>query len=543
MLDVEGSALSNPRYTFSSPRTNLDRLQYQRPSFWYLARHCAHSKFDRRRLFRLHSLVYRRTSAGYQLRGFFTERPDALEVGSCETGIIDAIGLFVTVEADGFTGEVFSDPILIRSGCPLEEALAQHTHVTLFDLQFPGARDADVIVEDRTRPISTEFMPPTSRVKVELDEPYGGIIRIALEAVGDAVLTSSRWLTTAPISADLRRASASFTHMFLFDAGAAADESFGDDTVDEFTFNVGSKKVASFGIALGEEDTVAPTGSVSAPAITSPVAQHFFNVTYRDESGIDLASLGDNDLRITDPSGAPLNAEFVEVSSATAGAITVRYAVNGPGGSWDSTDPQGTYVIRSQTNGVLDNAGLALPTGNLGNFRVDIPPPVIADSSSPTASASVSDIISALTRHSFTVTYRDDRELNSASIGNGDVVVRSPTGTQLNASFVEIVSSNATSATARYSVAGPGGQWDADDTQGTYTVRSQANQVSDTSGNSLPAAAIGTFRVAIPPPTPVDNIPPTAVVAASPIDSVRDQHYVCSHVPRREWNRFQINRR
>ena len=111
--------------------------------------------------------------------------------------------------------------------------------------------------------------------------------------------------------------------MFLFDARAAAQESFGDDTIDEFTFNVGSKKIASFGIALGEEDAVAPTGTVSAPAITSPAAQHFFNVTYQDDSGIDLASLGDNDLRITGPSGASLNVDFVEVKESRKQRISL----------------------------------------------------------------------------------------------------------------------------------------------------------------------------------------------------------------------------
>ena len=52
---------------------------------------------------------------------------------------------------------------------------------------------------------------------------------------------------------------------------------------------------------------------------------------------------------------------------------------------------------------------------------------------------------------------------------------------------------------ARYAIAGPGGSWDAADAQGTYTIRSRANQVTDIVGNALPVRDIGTFVVTISP--------------------------------------------
>src|SRR5205823_5453178 len=45
-----------------------------------------------------------------------------------------------------------------------------------------------------------------------------------------------------------------------------------------------------------------------------------------------------------------------------------------------------------------------------------------------------------------------------------------------------------------------GGSWDVFD-NGAYTVAVVANQVADTDGQPVPAGAVGTFQVAVPPPS------------------------------------------
>ena len=60
----------------------------------------------------------------------------------------------------------------------------------------------------------------------------------------------------------------------------------------------------------------------------------------------------------------------------------------------------------------------------------------------------------------------------------------------------------ANTVTASYTVAAPGGSWDAAD-NGTYTISTVANQVSDGTSLFAPAATLGSFDVSVP--VPEDN--------------------------------------
>ena len=67
---------------------------------------------------------------------------------------------------------------------------------------------------------------------------------------------------------------------------------------------------------------------------------------------------------------------------------------------------------------------------------------------------------------------------------------------------------NSTSITATYTISAPSGQWDAT-ANGTYSIAINANQVRDTSGNTVPIEH-GAFVVNIPLPNPTDRASPTA---------------------------------
>lgn len=99
--------------------------------------------------------------------------------------------------------------------------------------------------------------------------------------------------------------------------------------------------------------------------------------------------------------------------------------------------------------------------------------------------------------HSFTVTYSDDSAVRVASLGSSDLVVIGPNGYSNAVEFVGAdLPADGTPRTATYSVSAPGGSWDAAD-NGTYQVILQNGEVTDTSNNAIPEAALGAFTVAI----------------------------------------------
>ncbi len=95
----------------------------------------------------------------------------------------------------------------------------------------------------------------------------------------------------------------------------------------------------------------------------------------------------------------------------------------------------------------------------------------------------------------FAVTYTDDFGVTGSTIDSKDLTVTAPDGTVLPVSLVGVnTAGNGTPRTATYSIAAPGGKWDAAD-KGKYTVAVKAGEVSDTSNNKIAAANLGSFTV------------------------------------------------
>ncbi|KAM3097043.1 PA14 domain-containing protein [Phormidesmis sp. 146-35] len=118
----------------------------------------------------------------------------------------------------------------------------------------------------------------------------------------------------------------------------------------------------------------------------------------------------------------------------------------------------------------------------------------------PTADLTAPDVFnSGGTSYRFTVTYKDTQAIKLATIDRQDILVSGPNRFSQPAQLVS-VSGGGGLVTATYSIDVPGGAWDAIDT-GSYTVVLQANQVSDTDNNFIPAGTLGTFRVDLAPPT------------------------------------------
>lgn len=117
-----------------------------------------------------------------------------------------------------------------------------------------------------------------------------------------------------------------------------------------------------------------------------------FQVRYTSEAGVDVASLGDDDLLVTGPNGYNLFADFLKAKRARRGTVvTGTYQAFAPGGQFDTGD-NGLYSILVQGGAVRDLANTTTAGGLLDQFLVSstLPaqsPPLQA---APPASAALS---------------------------------------------------------------------------------------------------------------------------------------------------------
>ena len=86
---------------------------------------------------------------------------------------------------------------------------------------------------------------------------------------------------------------------------------------------------------------------------------------------------------------------------------------------------------------------------------------------------------------SITVVYSDNIAVDASTIDTGDITVAGPGGSVLSVTAVSFTPSvNSQTITAHYTLAAPGGSWDASD-NGTYTINVNPGAILDTSGNSV----------------------------------------------------------
>lgn len=138
-----------------------------------------------------------------------------------------------------------------------------------------------------------------------------------------------------------------------------------------------------------------------------------------------------------------------------------------------------------------------------------------ADLSPPTAALTAGSVnLRHQINYTFAVTYRDDIALQNSGLRTGNVVVVGPN------SFRQVAALTSTQPVgsdwqAIYQIQAVNGTWtNADD--GTYSVQMMANEVSDTSGNSVPAGVLGDFQVAISRAISVEDTNDDSIV--SPVD-------------------------
>jgi hypothetical protein len=130
-----------------------------------------------------------------------------------------------------------------------------------------------------------------------------------------------------------------------------------------------------------------------------------------------------------------------------------------------------------------------------------VPPGTGPDLTGPTAAVRSAPVLDArnLKYYTFQVRWSDDVAVNPATIDGSDVVVTGPNGFSRAAQLVGVNRlRSGTPRVATYRVKAPGGQRWTPLHNGTYTLKTLAGQVRDTTGNGNSGATIGTFSVAIP---------------------------------------------
>ncbi|CAN5121079.1 hypothetical protein BH11PLA2_BH11PLA2_17010 [soil metagenome] len=98
-----------------------------------------------------------------------------------------------------------------------------------------------------------------------------------------------------------------------------------------------------------------------------------FTLTYSNESNIDSASIGGNDVKVNGPGLANIFATYVSQSpGGDAGTIVATYKVSAPNvGGWAQAD-NGTYTITAQGGAVTSGAN-SIVTTTVGSFTVAVP--------------------------------------------------------------------------------------------------------------------------------------------------------------------------
>lgn len=120
-----------------------------------------------------------------------------------------------------------------------------------------------------------------------------------------------------------------------------------------------------------------PRVELNVAAITEEKDEHRFGITFHDPTGLDHDSIQDAKVWIAGPDNYREEATLLSYGSTDDDPSTggfARYAVNGPGGSWDRPD-NGGYRVCIEADKVKDLQGNAIEEGLLGGFRVRILPP------------------------------------------------------------------------------------------------------------------------------------------------------------------------
>ena len=95
-----------------------------------------------------------------------------------------------------------------------------------------------------------------------------------------------------------------------------------------------------------------------------------FTIDY-SSNNLDITSLDNNDIRITNENNIDLLASFIEVTDTSLGVYTATYELPAPTEGWDYTH-NGTYTVKLEASQVTDTSGNSVLAAPLGTFDIEL---------------------------------------------------------------------------------------------------------------------------------------------------------------------------
>lgn len=137
---------------------------------------------------------------------------------------------------------------------------------------------------------------------------------------------------------------------------------------------------ANVTVQLGTyRDSTPPEALLLVSDIATAEGAMQFTVTFTDDVAVNVATLGDGNLRVRGPGMFQQQATLVSVSQPTNGPIrTATFRIPAPDGSWQAGD-SGHYEIWMLPLQVADLDGNYASFGRLGTFAVTIDPGLVGD--------------------------------------------------------------------------------------------------------------------------------------------------------------------
>ena len=264
------------------------------------------------------------------------------------------------------------------------------------------------------------------------------------------------------------------------------------------------------------------------------------------------------DIEVTGDTGGGFNVAFIEagehltydVNIAEAGNYNLVLRVANPdefnktvdvviGGQTYTASIGSTGGYQTYTDVVINNVNLV---AGIQELRLDMqskdfnlnylelaPAEPIVDATAPIAklenTPDNSDIVvlnqltSSTSTANFSVTFSDNLGIDVATIDASDLTVTAPNGTVIPVTLTGVnATGNGSPRTAVYSIAAPGGTWNAADI-GDYTVAIKAAAVSDINGKKVAAKTIGKLAVGVSNPASDGVIRINAGATTDTVDS------------------------
>ncbi|HYE61033.1 MAG TPA: hypothetical protein VD997_03470 [Phycisphaerales bacterium] len=248
-------------------------------------------------------------------------------------------------------------------------------------------------------------------------------------------------------------------------------------------------------------DLASPSNAVPAQTLktyslwfSNPVAEYvststsandwIIRVRYRDNNGINLSSIGNGDISVTNgirTEQATLVSGGTTQESATS--VVVTYRLRPDRFAWGAGE-NGTYLVSVNQGGITDTTGVAINRGRIRSFNLFFDQPSISrPPAAPTITASGMEMA---------VTYTDNTGINLSTVGNGDLAVQGPNGYLSFATLVSkttrVDAAGRTVVDARYRFARPV-------VDGSYTFLMRSNQVLDTGGRPVTSFNWATYQI------------------------------------------------